>query len=99
VVGYGLTRKSEAIVALKRLESAGAKVAGVVLNRIPRSNKGYYKLYHYDYGMAADASRSIRLGKLTIPLGTRRSQAEKAKAADGETATVEQAATAADDTL
>jgi succinoglycan biosynthesis transport protein ExoP len=99
VVGYGLTRKSEAIVALKRLESAGAKVAGVVLNRIPRSNKGYYKLYHYDYGMAADASRSIRLGKLTIPLGTRRSQAEKAKAADGETATGEQAATAADDTL
>jgi succinoglycan biosynthesis transport protein ExoP len=99
VVGYGLTRKSEAIVALKRLESAGAKVAGVVLNRIPRSNKGYYKLYHYDYGMAADASRSIRLGKLTIPLGTRRSQAEKAKAADGETATAEQAATAADDTL
>jgi succinoglycan biosynthesis transport protein ExoP len=99
VVGYGLTRKSEAIVALKRLESAGAKVAGVVLNRIPRSNKGYYKLYHYDYGMAADASRSIRLGKLTIPLGTRRSQAEKAKAADGETATAEQAATAEDDTL
>jgi len=99
VVGYGLTRKSEAIVALKRLESAGAKVAGVVLNRIPRSNKGYYKLYHYDYGMAADTSRSIRLGKLTIPLGTRRSQAEKAKAADDEVATGEQAATAADDTL
>lgn len=68
VVGYGLTRKSEAVVALKRLESAGAKIVGVVLNRIPRSNKGYYRLYHYDYGLPAESERALKLGKLTIPL-------------------------------
>jgi capsular exopolysaccharide synthesis family protein len=69
VVGYGLTRRSEAVVALKRLESAGAKVGGVVLNRIPRSNRAYYRLYHYDYGMSAEEARSIKLGKFRIPLG------------------------------
>jgi non-specific protein-tyrosine kinase len=76
VVGYGLTRKSEAIVALRRLESVGVKFAGVVLNRIPRSNKGYYKLYHYDYGLPADAKRSLRLGKLSIPLGSRHAKVD-----------------------
>lgn len=77
VVGYGLTRKSEAIVALKRLDSVGAKIVGVVLNRIPRSNKGYYRLYHYDYGLPTESERSLKLGKLTIPLGFKRQAGEK----------------------
>ncbi len=76
VVGYGLTRKSEAIVALKQLQSVGAKIAGVVLNRIPRSNRNYFRLYHYDYGMPDETKRIFRLGKLTIPLGHKRAEGE-----------------------
>jgi polysaccharide biosynthesis transport protein len=79
VVGFGLTRKSEAVVALKRLESVGAKIAGVVLNRIPRNNRGYYRLYHYDYGMPAEETRAIKLGKLRIPLSFNRSAKKKSK--------------------
>jgi tyrosine-protein kinase len=79
VVGYGLTRQSEAVIALKRLESAGAKIAGVVLNRIPRNNRAYYRLYHYDYGMPAEHTRSIGFGKFRIPLSLKRSKKKRVK--------------------
>lgn len=84
VVGFGLTRKSEAVVALKRLESVGAKIAGVVLNRIPRNNRVYYRLYHYDYGLPREETGTGILGKLRIPLGSHRSSANTPKPASGE---------------
>lgn len=79
VIGYGLTRKSEAIVALKQLHNVGAKITGGVLNRIPRNNRNYYRLYHYDYGMPDETRRTLKLGKLTIPLGNKQAAKDKSK--------------------
>jgi polysaccharide biosynthesis transport protein len=83
VIGYGLTRKSEAIVALKQLHNVGAKITGGVLNRIPRNNRNYYRLYHYDYGMPDETRRTLKLGKLTIPLGYKRAKVGKSKTKAG----------------
>jgi capsular exopolysaccharide synthesis family protein len=100
VVGYGLTRKSQAIVALKRLEDVGAKITGVVLNRIPGSNQGYYKLFHYDYGLTDELGRPIQLGRMRIPSIGKRSKEQKSKAvAVDELPPVEQVATAVDKSL
>jgi capsular exopolysaccharide synthesis family protein len=99
VVGYGLTRRSEAVVALKRLESVGAKIAGVVLNRIPRSHRAYYRLYHYDYGLPAEETRSLKLGKLRIPLGFSRAAFKTRKTPSSEGGkTGEAVVSAADET-
>jgi non-specific protein-tyrosine kinase len=97
VVGFGLTRKSEAVVALRRLESVGAKIAGVVLNRIPRNNRAYYRLYHYDYGLPAEESRSLNLGKLRIPLGLKRSAANYPEPTSSESSLGGEAVTSAAD--
>jgi capsular exopolysaccharide synthesis family protein len=100
VVGYGLTRRSEAVVALKRLESAGAKIAGVVLNRIPRKNRAYYRLYHYDYGTPTEDPRSIKLGKFRIPLDITRFTKKRAKPESQDTSNLgDQAGPAADKTI
>jgi succinoglycan biosynthesis transport protein ExoP len=100
VVGYGLTRRSEAIVALKRLESVGAKIAGVVLNRIPRNNRAYHRLYHYDYGIPAEDTRSIKLGKFRIPLGINRSATKPVKSASQDKPNLgDQVSSTVDDTL
>jgi len=97
VVGYGLTRRSEAVVALKRLESAGAKIAGVVLNRIPRNNRAYYRLYHYDYGAPSEDTRSIKLGKFRIPFGFNRSLKKQAKPEPQDTSNLDDQVTQAVD--
>lgn len=70
VVGYGRTRKSQAVLAIKQLDRVGAEIAGVVLNRIPHSNRQYYKVYHYNYGHqdGADKARTLTLGRFSIPL-------------------------------
>jgi non-specific protein-tyrosine kinase len=70
VVGYGRTRRSEAVVAMRQLERAGAKIVGVVFNRVPDKKQGFYRLYPYDYGMEAEAtpSKVFQLGKIRIPL-------------------------------
>jgi Mrp family chromosome partitioning ATPase len=83
VVGCGLTRKSESIVAIKQLRSVGAKVSGVVLNRIPRKNRNYFRLYHYDYGMTDETGRALKLGKLSIPLGSKRATSSKSSSKAG----------------
>jgi len=70
VVGYGQTRKTQAILAMKQLERVNATILGVVLNKIPQSNQEYYRLYHYDYGME-DSHRHkkvLQIGKFKIPL-------------------------------
>lgn len=70
VIGYGRTRKSQASLALKQIERVGAEIIGVVLNRIPRGNQEYYRLYHYDYGIKKEegASEGISIGGLKIPV-------------------------------
>ncbi|OGO36030.1 MAG: hypothetical protein A2W35_15095 [Chloroflexi bacterium RBG_16_57_11] len=100
VVGYGLTRRSEAAVALKRLESAGAKIGGVILNRIPRNNRAYYRLYHYDYGMPAEDTRSIKLGKFHFPMKFNRPVNKKKKPASHDTSDLgDQVASRVDKTI
>lgn len=100
VVGYGLTRRSEAVIALKRLQSAGAKISGVVLNRIPRNNRAYYRLYHYDYGMPGEDRRSSRLGKFHLPRRTKKSTSKVKKPESHEKADLgDQVASAVDKSL
>ena len=100
VVGYGLTRRSEAVIALKRLESAGAKIAGVVLNRIPRNNRAYYRLYHYDYGMPDENRGSSKLGKFHFLRRTKRSTSKVKKPKSHEKADLgEQVRSAVDKSL
>lgn len=73
VVGAGRTRRSEAQVAMKQLERAGARVIGAVMNRVDLGQRGYYKLYQYDYGVeASDKERKRRpLGGLGVQLRRR----------------------------
>jgi capsular exopolysaccharide synthesis family protein len=47
VVGYGITRKNEAQIAVKQLHRANATIAGIVMNKIPPNNKNILRLYHY----------------------------------------------------
>jgi len=70
VVGYGQTRKSQAVIAMKQLERVGANIIGVVLNKIPQSNQEYYRLYHYDYGLDDHrrTKKFLQIGKYKIPL-------------------------------
>ena len=69
VVGYGITRRSEAQIAIKQLNQAGANIAGVVMNRIPLNNKSLLKLYHYYYGVeeTEESKPPSRLEKLRFP--------------------------------
>jgi capsular exopolysaccharide synthesis family protein len=70
VVGYGQTRKSQALLAMKQLERVEANIAGVVLNKIPSRNQEYYNLYHYDYGLEQPQPKEkfLEIGKWKIPL-------------------------------
>lgn len=69
VLGANRTRRSEAVIAMKQLERAEARVIGAVLNRVSTGRDRYYRLYQYDYGLDASAhGRHVRIGKLTIPL-------------------------------
>ncbi|MCC7129258.1 MAG: hypothetical protein B6D39_02445 [Anaerolineae bacterium UTCFX2] len=70
VIGYGKTRKSQAVLAVKQLDRIGAEIVGVVLNRIPRSNQKYYKIYHYDYGLPDKTANSggLSIRRFKIPL-------------------------------
>lgn len=49
VVRYGFTRKSAAQNAVTQLERAGARLIGVILNRIPHTTGGYYGYGMYNY--------------------------------------------------
>lgn len=69
VVGTGRTRRSDAQTALKQLERAGARVIGAVLNRVDIAQRGYYKLYQYDYGVetSSETNPIVRRSALAIP--------------------------------
>jgi len=82
VVGYGRTRRSEAVIAMRQLERAGAKIVGVVFNRVSSKKQGFYRIYHYDYGMETEATpyKVFHLGKLRIPIRFRASGLKMPKA-------------------
>lgn len=50
VIQPGRTHAEAARVMLEQLSRAGARVVGVVLNRIPRKSPDYYGGYYYQYG-------------------------------------------------
>ncbi len=49
VVNPGRTHADDARAQLEQMRRAGARVVGVVLNRIPRKRGGYYGRYGYQY--------------------------------------------------
>jgi Mrp family chromosome partitioning ATPase len=49
VIHPSRTRADEALAQLEQLKRTGARVVGVVLNRIPRKRAGYYGRYRYKY--------------------------------------------------
>lgn len=57
VIQPGKTHAEAAKAMLTQLERAGARVIGVVLNRVPRKGRSYYGGYYYNYD--SDKSYSI----------------------------------------
>jgi capsular exopolysaccharide synthesis family protein len=77
IVDCGVTRKPAAVRAMEQLEGVGAKVLGVVLNRLKPSGDGYYYYYHYYYhddgdGTAEDDERRRWVARLLRPRRRRR---------------------------
>lgn len=59
VIRYGFTRKESAQAVIEQLDRVGARVLGVVFNRIPRVSENYYLGYRY-YEYNAEGSRDIK---------------------------------------
>ncbi|MBB2890190.1 polysaccharide biosynthesis tyrosine autokinase [Flexivirga oryzae] len=72
VVGSGLVTRDQVFTALESLDAVGAKLLGVTLNRVPRSNRvaGYYD-YAYGYRTRDDVPR--RTGSSTKEATTAKS--------------------------
>lgn len=70
VVGAGRTRRSEALVAMRQLERAGARVIGAVMNRVSENGQGYYRMYQYDYGLEDEGRKQagLKIGSRTLRL-------------------------------
>lgn len=47
VIDYGVTRIGEAVQGKNQLDQAGARVLGVVMNKIPTGRRGYSYYYYY----------------------------------------------------
>ncbi|MCI0519382.1 MAG: polysaccharide biosynthesis tyrosine autokinase [Chloroflexi bacterium] len=58
VIRHGYTRKPEALTAVKQLQRSGARVLGVALNRIPRSQEANYGMYRYYHGYYGDENEA-----------------------------------------
>ncbi len=72
VIDYGATRIGEAVQGRNQLEQAGARVLGVVMNKIPTGRRGYaYYYYHYNHYYEGDNQgkrrRSRRSGSKSAP--------------------------------
>lgn len=74
VIDYGGTRIGEALQGKTQLDQAGARILGVVMNKIPTGRRGYSYYYYYynrDYYYDGDGSgkrrRSRRGGSSTKP--------------------------------
>jgi capsular exopolysaccharide synthesis family protein len=77
VIDYGSTRIGEALQGKTQLDQSGARLLGVVMNRIPTGRRGYSYYYYYynrDYYYDGDGSgkrgRSRRGGSSTRPGAT-----------------------------
>ncbi len=61
VVNAGRTRRVHLHRGKEMLDTVGAHVIGVVLNRLPKRNDSYYQNYYYDGGEAPPTGRAARL--------------------------------------
>jgi len=65
VIDYGVTRIGEAVQGKNQLDQAGARVLGVVMNKIPTGRRGY-SYYYYYYNRAyyeGEGTGKRRLGR------------------------------------
>jgi capsular exopolysaccharide synthesis family protein len=62
VIQPGKTHAEAAKAMLTQLERAGARVIGVVLNRVPRKGRSYYGGYYYNY----DSDKSYSLDNTAV---------------------------------
>jgi capsular exopolysaccharide synthesis family protein len=75
VIQPGRTHAEAARAMLEQLNRAGARVVGVVLNRIPRKRADYYGGYYYQYGndhfysLENDESKRSRRNGRLVGLG------------------------------
>ena len=72
VVGSGVVNRDQLDGALDNLRTANAAVLGIVLNRIPKEERGAYYDYRYEYRPTVDGegrlrSRSARRQKVGTP--------------------------------
>ncbi len=59
VIDYGSTRIGEALQGKIQLDQSGARLLGVVMNKIPSGRRGYsyYYRHYYSYGVEDDTKR------------------------------------------
>lgn len=63
VIQPGKTHAEAAKAMLTQLDRAGARVIGVVLNRVPRKGRSYYGGYYYNY----DSDKSYSIDNAALP--------------------------------
>lgn len=66
VIRYGRTRKNSALSAVEKLQRSGARILGVVLNRVPHIGGSSYNLYSYYYGDEVEETIDSSNGKPII---------------------------------
>jgi Mrp family chromosome partitioning ATPase len=75
VIDYGGTRIGEALQGKTQLDQVGARILGVVMNKIPTGRRGYSYYYYYNRDYYADGEgsgkrRRSRRGGTSIKPGT-----------------------------
>ena len=72
VIDFGGTRIGEAVQGKIQLDQSGARILGVVMNKIPTGRRGYsyYYRHYYNYEVEGDAKqRGLRGGNGRTPAG------------------------------
>jgi Mrp family chromosome partitioning ATPase len=59
IIDYGSTRIGEAVQGRNQLNQSGARILGVVMNKIPTGRRGYsyYYRHYYTYEGGGDTKR------------------------------------------
>jgi succinoglycan biosynthesis transport protein ExoP len=70
VIDYGSTRIGEALQGKTQLDQSGARLLGVVMNKIPMGRRSYSYYYYHDGDCSGKRRRSRRNGSSTTPDAT-----------------------------
>jgi Mrp family chromosome partitioning ATPase len=63
VIDYGRTRIGEAVQGKIQLDQSGARILGVVMNKIPTGRRGYSYYYRHYYTYEGDGNTKRRDSK------------------------------------